>query len=167
MANEQPVVSGLEACLADPPELLRRTRFGLLMNQASVNREGEAAHYLMANAFPGWLTALFSPQHGLWGKQQANMIETPTSYHLELDLPVYSLYSETRKPTEQMLREIDCLVIDLQDVESARAAQWLAEGSGLDVANRIGELTRHGIQVPPPDTPAVQRVLALGKADGG
>ncbi len=116
MANEQPVVSGLEACLADPPELLRRTRFGLLMNQASVNREGEAAHYLMANAFPGWLTALFSPQHGLWGKQQANMIETPTSYHLELDLPVYSLYSETRKPTEQMLREIDCLVIDLQDV---------------------------------------------------
>jgi len=116
VANEQPVVSGLEACLADPPELLRRTRFGLLMNQASVNREGEAAHYLMANAFPGWLTALFSPQHGLWGKQQANMIETPTSYHLELDLPVYSLYSETRKPTEQMLREIDCLVIDLQDV---------------------------------------------------
>ena len=116
MANEQPVVSGLEACLADPPELLRRTRFGLLMNQASVNREGEAAHYLMANAFHGWLTALFSPQHGLWGKQQANMIETPTSYNLELDLPVYSLYSETRKPTEQMLREIDCLVIDLQDV---------------------------------------------------
>jgi uncharacterized protein YbbC (DUF1343 family) len=116
VANDQPVISGLEACLADPPKLLRTSRFGLLMNQASVNRKGEAACYLMAQAFPGWLTTLFSPQHGLWGKQQANMIETPSSYHPELDLPVYSLYSETRQPTEQMLREIDCLVIDLPDV---------------------------------------------------
>lgn len=113
---DQNVISGLEACLLDPPPRLGSCRFGLLMNQASVNRQGEAACYLMANAFPGWLTTLFSPQHGLSGKQQANMVETADSYHVELDLPVYSLYSETRRPTEKMLREIDCLVIDLQDV---------------------------------------------------
>ncbi|MCP4813216.1 MAG: DUF1343 domain-containing protein [Planctomycetaceae bacterium] len=86
------------------------------MNQASVDRHGQLACYLMENAFPGWLTTLFSPQHGFAGKQQANMIESRDSYHIELGLPVYSLYSDTRRPTEKMLRDIDCLVIDLQDV---------------------------------------------------
>ena len=116
MNEEHPVISGLEACLADPPDILKSGRFGLLMNQASVDRQGQLACYLMENAFPGWLTTLFSPQHGFAGKQQANMIESRDSYHVELDLPVYSLYSDTRRPTEKMLRDIDCLVIDLQDV---------------------------------------------------
>jgi len=114
--EEHPVISGLEACLADPPDILKSGRFGLLMNQASVDRHGQLACYLMENAFPGWLTTLFSPQHGFAGKQQANMIESRDSYHVELGLPVYSLYSDTRRPTEKMLRDIDCLVIDLQDV---------------------------------------------------
>ena len=116
MNEEHPVISGLEACLADPPDVLKSGRFGLLMNQASVDRHGQLACYLMENAFPGWLTTLFSPQHGFAGKQQANMIESRDSYHVELGLPVYSLYSDTRRPTEKMLRDIDCLVIDLQDV---------------------------------------------------
>ncbi len=116
MNEEYPVTSGLEACLADPPDILRSGRFGLLMNQASVDRNGQLACYLMESAFPGWLTTLFSPQHGFAGKQQANMIESRDSYHVELDLPVYILYSNTRRPTEKMLRDIDCLVIDLQDV---------------------------------------------------
>lgn len=116
MNEKHPVISGLEACLADPPDILKSGRFGLLMNQASVDRHGQLACYLMENAFPGWLTTLFSPQHGFAGKQQANMIESRDSYHLELGLPVYSLYSDTRRPTEKMLRDIDCLVIDLQDV---------------------------------------------------
>ena len=116
MNEEHPVISGLEACLADPPDILKSGRFGLLMNQASVDRHGQLACYLMENAFPGWLTTLFSPQHGFAGKQQANMIESRDSYHIELGLPVYSLYSDTRRPTEKMLRDIDCLVIDLQDV---------------------------------------------------
>ena len=116
MNEEHPVISGLEACLADPPDILKSGRFGLLMNQASVDRHGQLACYLMENAFPGWLTTLFSPQHGFAGKQQANMIESRDSYHVELGLPVYSLYSDTRRPTEKMLQDIDCLVIDLQDV---------------------------------------------------
>ena len=116
MNEEHPVISGLEACLADPPDILKSGRFGLLMNQASVDRHGQLACYLMENVFPGWLTTLFSPQHGFAGKQQANMIESRDSYHIELGLPVYSLYSDTRRPTEKMLQDIDCLVIDLQDV---------------------------------------------------
>ncbi|HMC11617.1 MAG TPA: DUF1343 domain-containing protein [Pirellulaceae bacterium] len=114
--SSPPIQIGLERCLEDPPEILRGRRFGLLMNQASVDRTLHYACDLLAARFPGQLTAIFSPQHGLWGEEQANMIESPHGRYEPLDLPVYSLYSETRQPTAQMLGELDCLVIDLQDV---------------------------------------------------
>jgi uncharacterized protein YbbC (DUF1343 family) len=62
------------------------------------------------------LTALFGPQHGIRGDVQDNMIETPHTVDRDTGLPVYSLYSETREPTEEMLREVDVLVCDLPDV---------------------------------------------------
>src|SRR5437868_4219862 len=108
--------TGLERCLADPPPSLRGARFGLLMNQGSVDRSFRYACDLLAAKFPGQLTAIFSPQHGLWCEEQANMIESGHSRYEPLDLPIYSLYSETRQPTPEMLRGLDCLVIDLQDV---------------------------------------------------
>jgi uncharacterized protein YbbC (DUF1343 family) len=111
------VVIGLENCLATPPEVLSRSaRFGLLLNQASVNKEFEYASTLLARQFPGKLAALFSPQHGLWSEQQANMIETGHSRDDSLGIPIHSLYSETRKPTPAMLKGLECLVVDLQDV---------------------------------------------------
>jgi uncharacterized protein YbbC (DUF1343 family) len=117
---------GLERCVQHTPRpLAGGARFGLLMNQASVDRRFRYSCDLLAASFPGQLAAIFSPQHGLWGEEQANMIESGhTRYIVEpstgrsapLDVPVHSLYSETRQPTEAMLRGIDCLVIDLQDV---------------------------------------------------
>lgn len=110
-------MTGLERCLAEPPTMLRSgARFGLLMNQASVDSGVRYACDLLAERFPGQLAAIFSPQHGLWGEQQANMIETPHSRYEPLNVPVYSLYSQTRRPTAEMLRGLDCLVVDLQDV---------------------------------------------------
>ena len=110
------VLVGLEVCLTDPPDVLRRGRFGLLANQASLDRRFRYAWDVLAGAFPGRLAAIFSPQHGLWGEQQANMIETGHATHSRLGVPVYSLYSETRRPTPEMLEGLDCLVVDLQDV---------------------------------------------------
>src|SRR5262245_22456362 len=107
---------GLERCLENPPAALRNSRFGLLMNQASVDRSFHYACDLLATRVPGQLAAIFSPQHGLWCEEQANMIESPHARYEPLDLPVYSLYSETRQPTAEMLRGLECLVIDLQDV---------------------------------------------------
>jgi uncharacterized protein YbbC (DUF1343 family) len=112
---EPTVQIGLEHCLADPPAALRG-RFGLLMNQASVDGRFRYACDLLAERFPGRLAAIFSPQHGLWGEQQANMIESPHGHYVPLGVPVYSLYSQTRRPTAEMLRGLDCLVVDLQDV---------------------------------------------------
>jgi len=116
MAIVEFVEIGLERCLREPPEVLRGARFGLLMNQASVDRSFRYACDLLAERFPGQLAAIFSPQHGLWGEEQANMIESPHGWYESLGLPVYSLYSQTRRPTPEMLSGLDCLVVDLQDV---------------------------------------------------
>ena len=108
--------TGLDNFLAAPPPAVHGARLGLLMNQASVNHEFRYACDLLAERFPGQLRMLFSPQHGLQGEQQANMIESPDSRYAPLNLPVCSLYAETRRPPDSMLADIDCLVIDLQDV---------------------------------------------------
>lgn len=105
---------GLEVALAEPPACLRGARFGLLMNQASVDRGFRYAHTLLAARLPGGLKALFSPQHGLFSEQQDNMIES--GHGTAHGLPVWSLYSETRKPRPEMLAGLDVLVVDLQDV---------------------------------------------------
>lgn len=108
--------TGLDVCLRDPPELLQRGRFALLMNQASIDRHFRYTGDLLADRFPGQLHAILSPQHGLWGEQQANMIESPDTRSPRLGVPVHSLYSHTRRPTPEMLHGIDLLVVDLQDV---------------------------------------------------
>ncbi|MGE0756782.1 MAG: exo-beta-N-acetylmuramidase NamZ domain-containing protein [Pirellulaceae bacterium] len=107
---------GLERCLREPPAVLAGARFGLVMNQASVDRNFRLACDVLAERFPGRLRALFSPQHGLWGEQQANMVESPHGWYGPLQIPIYSLYAEQRKPTPAMLDGLDCLVVDLQDV---------------------------------------------------
>src|SRR5439155_14993318 len=99
---------GLENCLESPPKVLREARFGLLLNQASVNKDFAYASTLLARRFPGKLAALFAPQHGFWSEQQENMIETGHGRDESLGVPLYSLYSETRKPTPAMLKGLEC-----------------------------------------------------------
>ncbi|MFO1052410.1 MAG: DUF1343 domain-containing protein [Planctomycetota bacterium] len=108
---------GLEVALDEPPPSLRRARrIGLLLNQASVDARFALAHELFAERFGGRLAALFGPQHGLWSEQQDNMIETAHATDRRLGIPCFSLYSERREPTPEMLRGLDLLVVDLQDV---------------------------------------------------
>jgi uncharacterized protein YbbC (DUF1343 family) len=107
---------GLDRIADQFPQSLRKARIGLLMNRASVDVGLRHASEVIAEHFPGQLHALFTPQHGLWGDVQANMVETDHGWHRDLGVPIYSLYSETRRPTVGMLSNIDSLVIDLQDV---------------------------------------------------
>ena len=110
-----PLATGLEVVLRDPPaRLLQAKAFGLVSNQASVTKSFEHAADVLHERFPKQLKTLFGPQHGLWSTEQDNMIETAhASYR---SMAVYSLYSETRKPTAEMLQGLDLLLIDLQDV---------------------------------------------------
>jgi len=106
---------GLEVFAESQRDRLSNTRLGLLMNQASVDHRCRSACEVLAEAFPRQLKLLFSPQHGFWSEQQANMIESADTRYGKLDLPVCSLYSSTRRPSPQHLRDIDVLLIDLQD----------------------------------------------------
>lgn len=109
------IQTGLEHLLANPPKALMDGRLGLLCNPASVNFELQHARDLIRQRFPGRLTALFSPQHGFFSEKQDNMIESAHLRDEVSGLPVFSLYGETRKPTQEMFSHIDTLLVDLQD----------------------------------------------------
>jgi uncharacterized protein YbbC (DUF1343 family) len=110
------VVTGLEAFCAAPPRALARARLGLLCNQASVDARLRHARDLVARAAGRRLAALFSPQHGIFGEQQDNMVESAHGRDPVLGIPVWSLYADVRRPTAEMLAGIDALLVDLQDV---------------------------------------------------
>ena len=112
----QPVRLGVEKLLKEKVELVSGPRIGLICNQASVNHEYEHAADLFHQQAGIELKALFGPQHGIRGDVQDNMIETDHATDRKTGLPVYSLYSETREPTEAMLQDVDVLVFDMQDV---------------------------------------------------
>ena len=115
-ANKQHVELGLETLLEARVDLVGNTRVGLICNQASVNHDFRHAADLLHEHPKIDLRALFGPQHGIRGDVQDNMIETDHATDRSTGLPVYSLYSETREPTEAMLRDVDALVFDMQDV---------------------------------------------------
>lgn len=110
------VTLGLEQFMASPPGDLKGRRCGLLCNAASVDRDLVHTRIGVHNLLGDRLTALFSPQHGLFAEKQDNMIESDHRRDPLLNIPVYSLYSNTRAPTQEMFEQIDTLIIDLQDV---------------------------------------------------
>lgn len=107
---------GLEKLLEEKLDLLKGARVGLICNQASVDHGFRHAADLLHEEQAVNLRALFGPQHGIRGDVQDNMIETGHTVDPETRLPIHSLYSETREPTEAMLQDVDVLVFDMQDV---------------------------------------------------
>jgi uncharacterized protein YbbC (DUF1343 family) len=91
-------------------------RVGVVCNPASVDHQFVHIADRIAAHPRTTLAALFGPQHGFRSDVQENMIETAHGRDERRDVPVYSLYSESRRPTSEMLQDIDILVIDLQDV---------------------------------------------------
>jgi uncharacterized protein YbbC (DUF1343 family) len=114
--SAQPVQLGLERLLEDVPDSIRRARVGLICNQASVDHGFRHAADLLHQHGQIDLRALFGPQHGIRGDVQDNMIETGHGIDRKTGLPVHSLYSETREPTDEMLQDVDTLIFDMQDV---------------------------------------------------
>jgi uncharacterized protein YbbC (DUF1343 family) len=110
------VVLGVEKLLQGEVSLSREARVGLICNQASVDHKLHHIADLLHDQPHVKLKALFGPQHGIRGDVQDNMIETAHAVDRVTGIAIHSLYSETREPTEQMLKETDVLVFDMQDV---------------------------------------------------
>src|SRR2546425_537242 len=115
-SDQMHIKLGIERLLSDKLSLLDGARVGLVCNQASVDHGFRHAADLFHEHPQVNVTALFGPQHGIRGDVQDNMIETAHATDRKTGLPIYSLYSETREPTEEMLRDIDVMVVDLQGV---------------------------------------------------
>src|SRR5581483_3813243 len=108
------IVIGSERLLASGA--LDGRRVGVVCNPASVDAELRQVADRIAAHPRARLGAILGPQHGFRSDVQDNMIETRHGTDELRRVPVYSLYSETREPTADMLRDLDVLVIDLQDV---------------------------------------------------
>jgi uncharacterized protein YbbC (DUF1343 family) len=122
-------------------ERLRGRRVGIVCNHASVDRQLTNMVDRLASLPDVTLAAIFGPQHGFRSDVQDNMIETPHVDDPSRRVPIYSLYSETREPTAEMLSGLDVLVIDLQDI-GARIYTYI-----YTMANCLRACGRHGIPV--------------------
>jgi len=88
-------------------------RVGLITNQTGLDYAGRRNLELMRQAGVT-VTALFSPEHGIVGKEDRSGIQDTKD--TATDIPVFSLYGATLRPTPEMLRKVDALVFDIQDV---------------------------------------------------
>ncbi len=111
----QKVLLGIDVLAQRDFSALRGKRVGLLTNQAGVNSRGVPTIDILKSARNVNLVALFAPEHGLYGDAKAND-SVADRIDARTQLPVYSLYGKTRRPTAAMLDRIDVLVIDLQDL---------------------------------------------------
>src|SRR5262245_10896880 len=110
-----PVRSGLDVLATRLPDLLRGRRVGLLCHQASVTHRLTHAIDVVRGLRAVSLAALFAPEHGIAGVAQ-DLIHVPSSRDRDSGLRVWSLYGRRLAPTPEMLRGLDALVVDLQDV---------------------------------------------------
>jgi len=113
---------GLEVLLSDSLHLVRGKRVGLVTHQAGVDHLGRRGVDVL-RAAGIQVVALFSPEHGFGGTADPGAL-VASSIDSATGLPIYSLYGQTFSPTAEMLRGVDVLLIDLQDV-GARYFTWL------------------------------------------
>ncbi len=114
--SQQPKVkTGIEVLRERNFDILKNKRVGLITNPTGVDHKLKSTIDLLNEAEGVNLVALFGPEHGVRGNIEAG--EYISSYiDSTTNLPVYSLYGNTRKPTKEMLKDIDVLVYDIQDI---------------------------------------------------
>jgi len=110
------VQPGIEGFLADLPQAVRGKRIGLITNHIAIDRSGASDIDLIAQHKDLKLVALLAPEHGIRGDIQAG-VKIADEKDPKTGVPVYSLYlAEDRGPTPDMLKDVDVLVYDLQEV---------------------------------------------------
>lgn len=111
-----PVLPGIETFLADVPASLRGKRVGLITNQSGIDRARTPDIDLIARSKDLKLVALMAPEHGIRGTADAGA-EVVDEVDAKTGVPIYSLYvSEDRGPSAAMLKDVDVIICDLQEV---------------------------------------------------
>lgn len=115
-AQQMPQIRlGIDRLVMSPPEFILGKKLGLITNPTGMSGNLRSTIDLLYTDNRFQLTALFGPEHGVRGdvfagKKVADYKDPKTG------VPVYSLYGETRKPTPEMLKNVDVLIFDIQDI---------------------------------------------------
>lgn len=161
LAPARAVELGIDRLAASGFAVLAGKRVGLITNHTGIDSRGVKTRLILRRASGVNLVALFSPEHGLDGTAGAGAY-VPSRRDRATGLTVFSLYGPTRKPTPQMLRGLDCLVFDLQDI-GCRSYTYIStmarcmEAAGeagiefivLDRPNPLGGLRVEGPMIEP------------------
>ena len=111
---DRPVLTGIDVLVRDGFRQLAGKRVGLITNHTGLDRQRRRTAALLAKAEGMTLVAIFGPEHGATGTfDQASV---PDGKDEETGVPVKSLYGKTKRPTPEMLADIDTLVFDIQDI---------------------------------------------------
>jgi uncharacterized protein YbbC (DUF1343 family) len=112
-------------------------RIGLITNATGIDSHGVSTIDVLRRAPGVRLVALFGPEHGVYGADWAGAY-VPSSIDAHTGLPVYSLYGPTRKPTPEMLKGIDILMYDIQDI-GCRSYTFISTlGLAMEAAGQAG-----------------------------
>ena len=106
------VLTGLDVLIENNFSEIRNKKVGVIVNHTSVDRNGKnLLDIFIENNIN--LVAIFTPEHGLFGNVEAGYLIENSTYNT---IPIYSLYGKTKRPTDDMLKDIDVLIFDIQDV---------------------------------------------------
>ena len=126
----KPILCGIDRIEADP-KILKNQKVGLITNHTGVSRELDSTIDILKES--GNLVCLFAPEHGVRGELQAGAAVSD-SVDRNSGVKVYSLYGKNRKPTEAMLRDVDALVYDIQDVGARYYTYLSTMACGMEAA---------------------------------
>ena len=131
------VQTGLDVLESEKFSMLRGKRIGLITNHTGQDFQGRSTVELLAHAPGVQLVSLFSPEHGIAGHADEKI---SSSKDPSTGLPVYSLYGEHLRPTDEMLQGLDALVFDVQDAGVRFYTYITTMGYCME------EAAKHGIQ---------------------
>jgi SSS family transporter len=136
-ANSGDVLCGVDVLVRDDFKQLAGLRVGLITNHTGLTRDGRRTIDVLAKAPSVKLVAIFSPEHGLEGKLDRDGIADGRDE--ATGLPIYSLYGETRRPTEAHLGNLDALAFDIQDIGARYYTYPSTMGLAMEEAARRGK----------------------------
>lgn len=137
-ANKITIKTGIEVLKEQNFKILEGKRVGLITNPTGVDNNLVSTVDILFNAPNVNLVALYGPEHGVRGDIHAGD-KVDSSIDSNTGLPVYSLYGATRKPTPEMLKDIDVLVYDIQDIGCRSFTYISTMGVAMEAAAENGK----------------------------
>ena len=132
------VMPGIEVLVRDSLHLVRGKRVGLITNHSGRDRRGTSTIDVLFRTPGVHLTALFGPEHGLRGVARAGE-QIASTTDSATGVPIFSLYGQTYVPTPEMLRDVDVLLYDIQDVGARVYTYEWTMALSAEAAGKLGK----------------------------